>query len=277
VGRTERGSGANSERGLGCVSVLVVLFLRCGRDRLRRGRQTLPNALVVVCLPEFTKKFRGVGVCPVAPHLTVCVCCVCTERMNPYEQAGVPRATLHRALRQLGPGALKAGLRAAWSSDNPTKNYCYYVTEMLFRYAPACKGYLPYVLKIERERELHRFLRHPDGSIMDLTAEQFGGRALDYGPAQQQNFRSPSRLAHELAELCGLEPEPWPERETKSRRPAPPSGVTIPGAVANDLLAFLRVQKEQQGHSKDVAAVCAAAGFTVAPLDGARMFNSFTV
>eukprot|EP01047_Picozoa_sp_COSAG01_P043905 COSAG01_NODE_3928_length_5526_cov_8.623803_4_plen_86_part_00 len=48
--------------------------------------------------------------------LRVCVLCVYRTGMNTYEQAGVPRATLHRALRQLGPGALKAGLRAAWSS-----------------------------------------------------------------------------------------------------------------------------------------------------------------
>jgi hypothetical protein len=33
-------------------------------------------------------------------------------------------------------------------------------------YAPACKGYLPYVLQIKGERELHRFLRHPDGSAL---------------------------------------------------------------------------------------------------------------
>eukprot|EP01047_Picozoa_sp_COSAG01_P052707 COSAG01_NODE_5569_length_4176_cov_7.015943_4_plen_189_part_00 len=132
--------------------------------------------------------------------------------MNPYEQAGVSQEMLHRALRQLGPTVLKPGLRVAWSLDNPTKNFCFYVTEALLRYAPACEGFLPYKLKIEGERELHRFLRSRDGTIIDLTAEQFGGRALNYGNAQQQNFRSPSRLAHKLAQLCGLEPQPWPER-----------------------------------------------------------------
>jgi hypothetical protein len=51
--------------------------------------------------------------------------------MNPYEQAGVSRELLHRALRELGPTVLKPGLRVAWSSDNPTKNFCYYRTVAL--------------------------------------------------------------------------------------------------------------------------------------------------
>eukprot|EP01047_Picozoa_sp_COSAG01_P141372 COSAG01_NODE_72400_length_253_cov_0.662338_1_plen_39_part_10 len=39
--------------------------------------------------------------------------------MNPHEQAGVSQETLHRALRELGPGCLKPQLRAAWTPQNP--------------------------------------------------------------------------------------------------------------------------------------------------------------
>jgi hypothetical protein len=53
-----------------------------------------------------TKNLTRCRCVPGGAPLAACVCVVCLRTgMNPYERAGVPRATLHRALRELGPAA----------------------------------------------------------------------------------------------------------------------------------------------------------------------------
>ena len=63
-----------------------------------------------------------------------------------FKVAGIKKSVLHKALLQMGTKQLKTKqMRDAWSEDNPTKNYCYVVSEMVFYYL-APPGSKPYKL-----------------------------------------------------------------------------------------------------------------------------------
>ena len=136
-----------------------------------------------------------------------------------FEVAGIEKKVLHKALLKMGRKELKTKLmRDAWSEENPTKNYCYVVSEMVF-YFLAPPGSKPYKLAgIPGDDGLHRFLKWPDGTIIDLTVDQFSNyEDVNYENGKvcyfmQTGVKGPSRRARLLAELCNLE---LPKEENK--------------------------------------------------------------
>ena len=136
-----------------------------------------------------------------------------------FKVAGIEKSVLHKALLQMGTKQLKTKqMRDAWSEDNPTKNYCYVVSEMVFYYL-APPGSKPYKLAgIPGDDGLHRFLKWPDGTIIDLTVDQFSNyEDVNYENGKvcyfmQTGVKGPSRRARLLAELCNLE---LPKEENK--------------------------------------------------------------
>jgi|TARA_B100001094_G_scaffold79305_1_gene75581 hypothetical protein len=128
-----------------------------------------------------------------------------------FKVAGIEKKVLHDALLKMGTKQLKTKqMRDAWSEDNPTKNYCYVVSEMVFYYL-APKGSKPYKLpNIPGDDGLHRFLKWPDGTIVDLTVDQFPNyEDVNYENGKvcyfmQTGVKGPSKRARLLAELCDL-------------------------------------------------------------------------
>jgi len=128
-----------------------------------------------------------------------------------FKVAGIEKKVLHDALLKMGRKELKTKLmRDAWSEENPTKNYCYVVSEMVF-YFLAPPGSKPYKLAgIPGDDGLHRFIRWPDGTIVDLTVDQFPNyEDVNYENGKvcyfmQTGVKGPSKRARLLAELCDL-------------------------------------------------------------------------
>jgi hypothetical protein len=127
-----------------------------------------------------------------------------------FRAAGVSRDNLYTALRQMGSKAIKPAFRAGWSEDVPTWCTCYFVSEMAYWYL-APKGTTPYSVKVPGDPGTHRFLMYPDGTIIDLTAEQFPDYELvksvysnaKVTPFMQTGCKGPSKRAKELAILLG--------------------------------------------------------------------------
>lgn len=124
--------------------------------------------------------------------------------------AGISKDALHAALRQMGPAFLKtAAFRKEWSADNPTRNFCYVVSEFVYYYL-APLGSKAYGLVVPGDAGLHRFVKWPDQTIVDLTCDQFPDYGLlDYSRAVVRPFlpvqgkAQPSRRARHLGELLG--------------------------------------------------------------------------
>ena len=130
-----------------------------------------------------------------------------------FDVAGIEKKVLHDALLKMGRKELKTKLmRDAWSEENPTKNYCYVVSEMVF-YFLAPPGSKPYKLAgIPGDDGLHRFIKWPDDTIVDLSVDQFDNyEDVDYSQAKvcyfmtNQYNKGPSKRARILAELMGCE------------------------------------------------------------------------
>ena len=122
-----------------------------------------------------------------------------------FEVAGVDRDQLHAVLRSLAKGHLKAALRKHWVPENPTRFFCYAVSEYVWTFL-APPGTHAYSLTIPGEDLKHYFLRWPDGSVVDLTAEQFEDFSLvDYSCGKTARFMypSPSRRAREIHAAMG--------------------------------------------------------------------------
>ncbi|MGH7889611.1 MAG: hypothetical protein ACRENF_03570, partial [Thermodesulfobacteriota bacterium] len=120
-----------------------------------------------------------------------------------FQAAGLTKQALYDALRKMGAKALKPSFRFGWSEDNPVFCTCYFVSEMAYWYI-APKGTIPYSMKVPGDPGTHRFLMWPDGTIVDLTCEQFPNYALvDYQTAKVTPFMQtggvgPSKRAKEL-------------------------------------------------------------------------------
>lgn len=74
-----------------------------------------------------------------------------------------------------------------WSEDNPTLNYCYVISEWVHRYF-APDGSQSFRVEVPGDPYGHRFNVWPDGSIVDLGAEQFGEQEIPYHEARPFTF-----------------------------------------------------------------------------------------
>lgn len=138
------------------------------------------------------------------------------ELSTMFEIVGVSQKKLYDALLQMNTKHLKTKrFKDEWSQDNPTRNYCYVVSEFVWFYL-APKGTTPYGLTVEGDAGLHRYLKYPDGSIIDLTAEQFDDyyNRINYSKGKVRHFlqsacTGPSMRAKVLAELMGYNVNNW--------------------------------------------------------------------
>lgn len=124
-----------------------------------------------------------------------------------FDLAGVDKDIMYAALRVMGKKNLKTKLfKEQWSVDNPTKNYCYVIAEYVWFYK-APEGSKPYSVNVPGDDGLHRFIRWPDGTIVDLAVEQFDNyEEVDYDNAKvrypmQSGCKGPSKRARLLHEL----------------------------------------------------------------------------
>jgi hypothetical protein len=112
-----------------------------------------------------------------------------------FKHAGVSRENLHEVLSRMAPLYLKGEFRKEWTPDNPTRNFCYVVAEWLIHYV-APPGSFAFRVAIPGEKAKHYFVRWADGTIVDLTAEQFENWELvDYAAAKKCSFMYPSPSA----------------------------------------------------------------------------------
>jgi len=116
----------------------------------------------------------------------------------------IDRRKIHDALRQMGKKHLRSQYKARWTPERPTTGYCYVVAEVLYHYL-APEGYRPCVMKTGAN-DTHWFLKGQDGSVIDLTEDQFD-ELLNYSEGKPQNFMTTeiSRRGAILADLLGLE------------------------------------------------------------------------
>ena len=115
----------------------------------------------------------------------------------------IDKGKLNDALRKMGSENVKEQYRRDWSPERPTTGFCYVVAEVVFHYC-APNGSQSYRMETGPTTS-HWFIKTPDGTIIDLTADQFD-KALDYtkGVATQFRTQHPSKRAQILAELLGL-------------------------------------------------------------------------
>lgn len=135
-----------------------------------------------------------------------------------FEQAGIRRGDLLAALREMGPKHLKGGeLKKQWSTERPTRNYCYVVSEFLFWYV-APEGSEARTVNVEGDLAPHVYMHWPDGSVVDLTCDQFENiKAVKYKESKRKTFMQsggpgPSKRAKILAELLGYTDDDIQER-----------------------------------------------------------------
>jgi len=129
-----------------------------------------------------------------------------------FRIAGLEKKKLHEALIEMGPKFLHSKkAKQEYDVNNPTRNFCYVVSEFIFYYI-APKGSKAYALNIEGDESLHRFIKWPDETIIDLTCDQFS----DYSVVIYENAKvrpflpvngkaQPSKRARHLAKLLGYE------------------------------------------------------------------------
>lgn len=118
----------------------------------------------------------------------------------------ITRAKLYKALRVMGSDWLLPRYREGWTPDMPTTNYCWCVTELVYRYVlKPGSGFLPYRVKTGYNW-YHYYIMNPEELIViDLTADQFYGDLPDYTKGKRTSFYPIISLrTRELAKLLGL-------------------------------------------------------------------------
>jgi hypothetical protein len=138
--------------------------------------------------------------------------------------ARVDRFRLHAALCLMGRRWLH-NPDMDWSENNPTRNYCYVITEWVHRYH-APEGSTTWRVDMRHESYTHRFNAFPNGqlrTLVDLAAEQFPpGIVIPYSLARpftllQMGGRQPSRRAQLLQHLyLGESPESFEYTKDKA-------------------------------------------------------------
>ena len=128
-----------------------------------------------------------------------------------FQFAGLNKEELHSSLLEMGPKFLHSKkMKQEYDPSNPTRNFCYVVSEFIYHYI-APKGSKPYGLVIPGDESLHRFVKWPDGTIVDLTCDQFEDYSVvNYDNAKVRTFlpvngkSQPSKRARHLAMLMGF-------------------------------------------------------------------------
>ena len=126
-----------------------------------------------------------------------------------FEFSGVSKDGLYSSLIQMGKKHLKTkAMKDIWTPENPTQNYCYVVAEFVYWYVAPYDS-TAWALTVPSYNTLHRFVKWPDGTIVDLSCEQFyDWSEIDYSKAKRRMFlqtgcKGPSKRARLLAELMG--------------------------------------------------------------------------
>ena len=129
-----------------------------------------------------------------------------------FKIANLNRKDLLNALIEMGSKFLhNKKMKDEYDINIPTRNFCYVVSEFVYYYI-APEGSKPYGLRIDGDESLHRFLKWPDGEIVDLTCDQFIDYSkVVYDKAKITPFlsvsgkRQPSKRARHLAGLLKYE------------------------------------------------------------------------
>lgn len=87
-------------------------------------------------------------------------------------QMGFTRAELHAVISKVGASALSEERQAFWNPANITKEFCYRVTEAIFRAGKMPPGYR--CMRKPDPDGGHYFIQHKfTGHILDVTADQY--------------------------------------------------------------------------------------------------------
>ena len=126
-----------------------------------------------------------------------------------FDFSGVDKECLYCSLIEMGKKHLKTkAMKEIWSPENPTQNYCYVVAEFVYWYIAPYDS-TAWSLNVLSYDTLHRFVKWPDGTIVDLSCEQFmDWSEIDYTKAKRRMFlqtgcTGPSKRARILADLMG--------------------------------------------------------------------------
>lgn len=87
-------------------------------------------------------------------------------------------------LRDIGTELIKEEYEDTWCEVNPTRGYCYILSEALFHYVFLNSE--PYYIKLSPD-ETHWFLKNYDGKVIDYTANQYGFE-IPYQEATKGSF-----------------------------------------------------------------------------------------
>lgn len=104
-------------------------------------------------------------------------------------------------------------LAKRFNVTEPSFGCCYPAAEVLYHVWGKANGFKPATKRSSPNRgDLHWFLRHPDGRILDPTASQFGDKPFDYTGARGGGFltRQPSKRAQVLLKRMVLAGFQWP-------------------------------------------------------------------
>jgi len=124
-----------------------------------------------------------------------------------FKKVGVDKEIFYKALKTMGRDGLKTEkMKEEWSEDNPTKNYCYNVSEYIYKVVGKGKDIKHLSVKVEGEDVPHHFIKWDDGTIIDLTAEQFDDYSkIDYSKSYLSGFvgKGISKRTKEFTRLMG--------------------------------------------------------------------------
>ena len=119
-----------------------------------------------------------------------------------FKLIGLEKEHLHNALLEMGKDYLKKSYKSQWTPERPTTGYCYIVSQVIhYCLFPNSKSWC---MKLKNNKT-HWFIKLLDGTIIDLTADQFD-ETIDYSKAHQQNFMNNifSNNSKVLANKLGL-------------------------------------------------------------------------
>ena len=123
-----------------------------------------------------------------------------------YDIIGMDRQRLHWSLKQMGKKHLKSPYKEQWTEDNPTRGYCYVVSEFIYHYFPTRLDKTPMLLKDIPEPGTHRYIKLGE-VIIDLTVDQFPDISqVDYTQGKSSPFMwvkggGPSKRTKLLADI----------------------------------------------------------------------------